>query len=81
MDNYIIRLIPLPTRVHGFTIPDENGDYNIYLNDKLSREELNAAYAHEVAHIKKGHFEDDSKTVAEKEEEIHKKRSPGFRRG
>lgn len=80
MDNYIVRLIPLPHHVQGFTIPDENGDYNIYLNDRLYGDELNAAYDHEVEHIEKGHFDDDTMTVAEKEEDIKKEGPPVSRR-
>lgn len=71
MDNYIVRIVKLPRSVRGFTIPDENGDYNIYLNDRLSDADLIKAYDHEVQHIEAGHFYDDTKTVAEKEEEVH----------
>lgn len=71
MDNYIVRIVKLPRSVRGFTIPDENGDYNIYLNDRLSDEGLVEAYDHEVQHIEAGHFYDDTKTVAEKEQEVN----------
>ena len=41
MDNIIIRLIDgLPCSVRAFTVVDENGDYNVYLNSKLSHEQL-----------------------------------------
>lgn len=70
MDNYIVRIIELPPHVGGFTIPDENGDYNIYLNSRLSDEKLVEAYDHEVYHIEHGHFQDDVKTVKEKENEV-----------
>ena len=71
MDNYIVRIVRLPRTVRGFTIPDENGDYNIYLNDRLCDEDLVKAYDHEVQHIEAGHFYDDTKTVAEKEAEVY----------
>lgn len=71
MDDIIVRLVPLPRAIKGFTIPDENGDYNIYLNDRLSDEDLTNAYDHEVQHIQAGHFYDDAKTVAEKEQEAN----------
>lgn len=71
MDNYIVRIVRLPRSVRGFTIPDENGDYNIYLNDRLDDADLVKAYDHEVQHIEAGHFYDDTKTVAEKEAEVY----------
>lgn len=73
MDDIIVRLVPLPPSVKGFTIPDENGDYNIYLNVSLDDAELCQAYDHEVEHIGHGHFYDDVKSVAVKESEM---RSP-----
>ena len=78
MNDFIVRLVRLPSSIKGFTIPDENGDYNIYLNDKLYGEELNAAYDHEVEHIERGDFYDDTRSVREKET---KKRSAPLSRG
>ena len=71
MDDYIIRIVELPPHVGGLTIVDENGDYNIYLNSRLSDQGLCDAYDHEVRHIESGHFYDDTKTVEEKEEEAN----------
>lgn len=56
MDAEIIRIIDLPFTVNGMTVKDENGDYNIYLNARLSLESREIAYVHEVDHIKLGHF-------------------------
>ncbi len=52
----IIRKIDLPIGVDGITVLDENGDYNVYLNDKLSYDAQAEAFRHEVEHIKQGHF-------------------------
>ena len=71
MNDFIVRIVPLPKHVRGFTIPDENGDYNIYLNAALDDAELVKAYDHEVEHIERGHFGDDIKTVQEKEAEVN----------
>ena len=76
MDDYIVRIVRLPMHIHGFTMPDENGDYNIYLNDRLSDAELVRAYDHEVKHIEAGHFYDDMKTVSEKEKENDPEEDP-----
>ncbi len=71
MDNYIVRIVKLPRSVRGFTIPDENGDYNIYLNDRLPDADHIKAYNQEVQPIERGHYYDDTKTVAEKEAEVY----------
>ncbi len=52
----IIRKINLPVEVPGVTVLDENGDYNVYLNDRLSHDAQAEALRHEVEHIKQGHF-------------------------
>lgn len=52
----IIRKIDLPVGVGGITVLDENGDYNVYLNDRLSYDAQAEAFRHEVEHIKQGHF-------------------------
>lgn len=57
MNDVIVRLIDLT--VPGVTVLDENGDYNVYINARLSFEERRKAYAHELRHIKKDHFSDD----------------------
>ena len=66
LDAVIIRIIDLPPTVQGITIKDENDDYNIYLNAKLSLDGRGDAFRHEVEHIRSGHFY-DCRTVAEKE--------------
>lgn len=71
MEERIVRFIPLPEHVGGFTLVDENGDYNIYLNSRLSEAGRKNALDHEVAHITSGHFYDDTKTVEEKEKEAN----------
>lgn len=40
----------------GITVLDENGDYNIYLNDRISYDAQAEAFRHEVEHIRQGHF-------------------------
>ncbi len=52
----IIRKIDLPVGVDGITVLDENGDYNVYLNDRLSYDAQVNAFRHEIEHIKQGHF-------------------------
>lgn len=56
MDAVIIRKIDLPVGINGLTVLDENGDYNIYINDRLSHDQQSVAFRHEVEHIRRGHF-------------------------
>lgn len=46
-----VRKIPLPWRVRAFTLPDEQGDFNVYINEKLSAEQQNMSLRHELQHI------------------------------
>lgn len=57
MNEYIIRLIDLPCTCAGFTIRDDNGFYNIYLNARLSFERMKLAYRREINHIIHGDFD------------------------
>lgn len=56
MENIIVRLISLPSTVRAFTLPDEQGDYNVYLNSTLSSEEQKKSLQHECRHIENGDF-------------------------
>ncbi|HML35936.1 MAG TPA: hypothetical protein PKA19_00720 [Bacillota bacterium] len=70
MDSMIIRKIDLPVGVDGITVLDENGDYNVYLNDWLSCDAQALAFCHEIEHIRQGHFYtyDDIRVLEEQAE-------------
>lgn len=51
----IIRLLDMPTSIHGATLEDSEGDYNVYINGRLCESERAVALAHELAHAKSGH--------------------------
>ena len=70
MDDIIVRIVPLPRNVRGCTVPDENGDYNIYIAERLDPDDRVRVFRHEVEHIKRLHFQRGDKSVAEKESEI-----------
>lgn len=72
MDDVVCRIIELPSRVNAITVVDEDGDYNVYINARLSIEEQRKAYRHEVRHIRKSHFYTD-KTVKACELEADKR--------
>ncbi len=68
----IIRKMDLPIGVDGITVLDENGDYNVYLNDRLSYDAQAEAFRHEVEHIKQGHFykNEDIKKIESQAERV-----------
>ena len=55
-ENYI-RIINLPSTIHGVTVKDEEGNYNIYINSSLSEDARKRAIEHELKHIDRGDFE------------------------
>jgi Zn-dependent peptidase ImmA (M78 family) len=57
--NYIIREIKMPLTIRAFTLPDANGEYNIYINMDLSDEAKKKTLAHEMKHIKRNDFNKD----------------------
>jgi len=68
MDSVIIRVLDLPMTIRGATVKDANGDYNVYINARLSEDGRAAAFRHEIEHIKQGHFySEDPVEVLERE--------------
>lgn len=57
--SYIIREIKMPLTIRAFTLPDANGEYNIYINIDLSDEAKKKSLAHEIKHIKRNDFNKD----------------------
>ncbi len=53
----LIREIKMPTTFRAFTLPDANGDFNIYINEALSDEAKQKALNHEMLHIKRNDFQ------------------------
>ncbi|MDQ7095008.1 hypothetical protein REC12_15535 [Desulfosporosinus sp. PR] len=56
METYV-RLIDLPITVKGMTVTDGEGNYNVYLNNKLSQNTIIKTYIHELKHIENNDFE------------------------
>ena len=57
----------MPSRIKGYTAIDNDGNYNIYLNDRLSSEQQRITYLHEMAHISRGDWDKDTVEEAEKD--------------
>lgn len=51
-----IREMKMPLTIRAFTVPDANGDYNIYLNNNLSDEAKQKSLNHEREHIENNDF-------------------------
>ena len=68
MGEIFTRLIKMPTRIKGYTAIDDDGNYNIYLNEKLSAEQQKITYMHEMMHIQRGDW--DKKSVEDAEKDI-----------
>lgn len=51
MDNIYLRYIALPPTVKGLTVQDESGDYNVYVNARLTYEANRQTLQHEIKHI------------------------------
>jgi hypothetical protein len=57
MTDTYVRLIPLPVKVEGVTLPNDDGSFDIYINSRLSPALQQATLEHELRHIRRGHFE------------------------
>ncbi len=49
-----IRLLSLPSTIKGMTLVDPDGNYNIYINQNLSRNQQRKALQHEMRHVRQG---------------------------
>ena len=56
MKNIIIRTIDMNSCARAFTILDNDGDYNIYINAAMSYEQQRKSLDHERRHIERGDF-------------------------
>lgn len=54
-----VREIKMPLTIRAFTIPDANGDFNIYINEDLSDAAKRKSLEHEKTHINRNDFEKD----------------------
>ena len=57
MNLLFIREIKMPLTIRAFTVPDANGDFNIYINKDLSDAAKQKSLEHEKNHIKHNDFQ------------------------
>lgn len=67
MEEMIVRLRDLPCGMNGITILDNDGNYNVYINARLSVDDQRKAYQHELRHIARDDFYNEM-TIQEAEE-------------
>ena len=56
MTDTFVRLVPLPARVEGVTLPNDDGSFDIYINARLSPARQQETLEHELRHIRHEHF-------------------------
>ena len=66
-EDIFIRLVDMPTRIKGMTVVDIDGNYIVYINDRLAYNVRQEVLEHEMTHIAEGHFYDESLSVEQKE--------------
>ncbi len=52
-----IREMKMPLTIRAFTVPDANGDFNIYINEDLSDAAKRKSLEHEKTHISRNDFQ------------------------
>ena len=59
--DYFVRVIDFPSyKVGGMTIPNDDGTFSVYINDRLDVCRKRRAGNHELNHIERGDFYNDS---------------------
>lgn len=56
MTDYFVRLIELPVKVEGVTVPNPDGSFSVYINVLLSETRRDEVLRHELRHIASEHF-------------------------
>ena len=56
MNDVFVRVIKLPWFVRGQALPDEDGNFNIYINERYPENAQREIYFHELAHVENNDF-------------------------
>lgn len=65
---YFVRCLPFPPGVHALVQPNEDGSFDIYVNEYFDEARQRRAIEHELEHIRRDHFYGDI-DLAEREAE------------
>lgn len=66
-----IRTVRLPEAVRAVTIPNDDGTFDIYINEVIPQELQQRALEHELEHIRKDHFYNEDPVWVNEEEADH----------
>lgn len=54
--DYFVRIVKFPVPIGGLVSPNEDGTFNIYINDDFPPDRRLKSYIHEVSHIENNDF-------------------------
>lgn len=54
--DYFVRIVKFPVPVGGLVSPNEDGTFNIYINDDFPPDRRMESYEHEISHIENDDF-------------------------
>lgn len=55
--DYFVRRVRFPNTANWAAVtPNDDGTYDIYINDAIDDEKQVQAFLHELAHLERGHF-------------------------
>ena len=69
-EDYFVRYMELPPRIHAFVHLNNDGTYSIFLDPRRTIEQQRESYIHELRHIVRGDMFDSTRTVSEIEHEM-----------
>lgn len=65
-----IREIEMSMKIRGYPSPDEDNNYNVYINKDLADDVKKRTLEHELSHIEKGHIFREEMSVYSIEKEV-----------
>lgn len=65
---YFVRYIEFPMTIRGVTVPNDDGTFDIYINDLLCDSAKEKCLRHEIRHIMEDHFYNDIASIEEIEQ-------------
>ena len=78
--DYFVRVIRLPRKVRGVTVPNDDGTFSIYINDLYGAETQRKALEHELEHLARDHFYAPGPVALQEAEAAGAPLSPGERK-
>lgn len=59
-DSIIIVVKDMPVGLHGFTVPNADGSYTVFINARDSANQQSLTFEHEISHIQNNDFAEKS---------------------